>query len=340
MRIGIHHTPGSFSEQWIAYCQERSIDYKIVDCYRSDIIRQLSDCDTLMWHFSQNSPKSFLVAKQLIFSLTVADKRTFPDFYTSWHFDDKLGQKYLLESIGAPVAETWIFYEKELALRWAVQQGYPKVFKLRGGAGSQNVRLVRSKKQAIRLIEKAFSRGFACFDPLESLREEFRRLKLGKATLQDIAEGIVRIIIPPKYSRTKGREKGYIYFQEFLPDNDSDFRVIVIGNKAFAIKRMVRKNDFRASGSGSILYDKDLFDISIISLSFSLARQLKTQCIAFDFVYNKSVPIIIEVSYGFAQTGYYNCPGFWDQNLNWHAGEFNPYGWMVEDLISSQGCKI
>ena len=34
-------------------------------------------------------------------------------------------------------------------------------------------------------------------------------------------------------------------------------RVIVINDKAFAIKRMVRKNDFRASGSGIIEYDKE-----------------------------------------------------------------------------------
>ena len=29
MRIGIHHKKGTFSERWIAYCQDKSIDYKI-----------------------------------------------------------------------------------------------------------------------------------------------------------------------------------------------------------------------------------------------------------------------------------------------------------------------
>ncbi len=334
MKIAIHHTPGSFSEQWIIYCDEQQIDYKIVDCYDSDIISQLSDCDCLMWHFSQNSPRSFLVAKPLVYSLTVAGKKTFPDFYSSWHFDDKLGQKYLLEAIGAPAVTTWVFYEKEIALRWAQQQVYPIVFKLRGGAGSQNVRLVKSKNHASRLIKKAFGIGFYSFDPSESLREEIRRLKLGKATIKDIAESIVRFFLLPKYARVKGREKGYIYFQEFIPDNDSDFRVIVVGNRAFAIKRLVRENDFRASGSGSILYDRQLFDIDLISQSFSTARRLNVQCVAFDYVYKNSEPLLVEISYGFAQAGYYNCPGYWDEDLNWHEGKFNPYGWMVEDLIS------
>jgi glutathione synthase/RimK-type ligase-like ATP-grasp enzyme len=50
-------------------------------------------------------------------------------------------------------------------------------------------------------------------------------------------------------------EKNYVYFQDFIPQNDFDIRIIVIGKRAFAIKRMVRKGDFRASGSGNIKYD-------------------------------------------------------------------------------------
>lgn len=45
MKIAIHHSKGSFSERWITYCQKKGIDYKIVNCYESDIINQLKDCD-------------------------------------------------------------------------------------------------------------------------------------------------------------------------------------------------------------------------------------------------------------------------------------------------------
>jgi glycosyltransferase involved in cell wall biosynthesis len=34
-------------------------------------------------------------------------------------------------------------------------------------------------------------------------------------------------------------------------------QIIVIGDKAFGIKRMIRENDFRAPGSGMIKYEKD-----------------------------------------------------------------------------------
>jgi hypothetical protein len=72
-----------------------------VDCYQSDIINQLSDCDALMFHHYHASSKDTLFAKQLLFALESAGKIVFPDFRTGWHFDDKVGQKYLFEAIGS-----------------------------------------------------------------------------------------------------------------------------------------------------------------------------------------------------------------------------------------------
>ena len=334
MKIGIHPTKDSFSDRWIAYCENNHIEWKPVDCYRADLIQELNDCDSLMWHFSQNSRGAVLFARQLIYSVEASGKKVFPDFNSVWHFDDKVGQKYLLEALSAPLAPTWIFYNKKDALEWAEQTEYPKVFKLRGGAGSQNVRLVRDRRNAERLIRKAFNCGFPAYDPYGSLKERWRMYRLGKTNKMDLVEGLARFLISPPYSLIRGKERGYIYFQEFISGNDHDIRVIVIGKKAFAIKRMVRKNDFRASGSGNILYQKDQIDEATIKLAFGLSDRLKAQCVAFDFVYKDAEPLLVEINYGFAPAGYDPCPGYWDNNLKWHEGGFNPYGWIVEDLVS------
>ncbi len=116
MKIGIHPAKDSFSERWIAYCESQGIGYKLVDCYRNDIIQQLSDCDALMWHFNHKSPKASKFAKQLLFSVQATGKKVFPDFNTVWHFDDKVGQKYLLEAIQAPLAPAYVFFNKLKAL--------------------------------------------------------------------------------------------------------------------------------------------------------------------------------------------------------------------------------
>jgi hypothetical protein len=109
----------------------------------------------------------------------------------------------------------------------------------------------------------------------------------------------------------------------------------VIAGKAFAIKRMVRENDFRASGSGSILFDKNLIDQESLRIAFDVSAKLKAQCLAYDFVYKDGKPLIIEISYGFANTAYDPCPGYWDEDLDWHDGHFVPHHWMV-DLMKGE----
>lgn len=335
MKIGIQHKQSSFSERWISYCISNNIPWKEVNCYRNDIISQLDDCDGLMWHINQNNPKEILFARQLIYALISAGKKVFPDFYTVWHFDDKVGQKYLLEAINAPIPPTFVFYDKKEALKWVLSADFPKIFKLRGGGGSQNVRMVRTRAAAIRMVRKAFARGFLSYYAAGNLKERWRMFRLGRTDFRDILEGVVRFIMPPPFALVRGRERKYIYFQNYITGNEFDIRIVIVGDKAFAIKRMVRKDDFRASGSGMILYEKEHFNASTVRLAFEMAEKLHTQSAAFDFVYSGNQIYVLEVSFGFIKEVYDPCVGYWDRYLNWHEGTFNPYGWMVDNLIVS-----
>ena len=76
----------------------------------------------------------------------------------------KLGQKYLLEAIGAPCIPSYVFYDKKDAIKWLNKTTFPKVFKLRGGASSVNVKLIKNRKQAIKIIRKSFTKGFKNFN--------------------------------------------------------------------------------------------------------------------------------------------------------------------------------
>lgn len=335
MKIAIHHRTTGFSRHWINYCEKYSVPYKIVNCYNNNIIKDMKDCDALMWHFHQTNHKDVLFAKQLVYSLQAAGKRVFPDFNTAWHFDDKVGQKYLLESINAPLVPSYVFYDKNKALDWTENAKFPKVFKLRRGAGSSQVRLAESKKEARQLVRKAFGRGFRQYDSSSNLKERWRLYRSGKTTLWNVLKGIIRLGYTTEFDRVAGNEKGYAYFQDFIPENTSDTRVIVINNKAFAIKRIVRENDFRASGSGKIQYKKELFDEETLKLSFDLADRLNSQSLALDYVYNGGEPLIVEISFGYTCEVYEPCEGYWDRELNWHPGPFNPQHWMVESCLNS-----
>lgn len=334
--IAIHNNKSTnlFHFRWIDYCNKHEIPYKLVNCYDNDIIQQLKDCTALMWHYHQASPTDIVMAKSLLFSLEQSGKKLFPDFNTAWHFDDKVAQKYLLEALGTDLVPTWVFYDKKTANRWIDKATFPKVFKLKGGAGSQNVQLVKTSQEARALANQAFGSGFSAYDGWGSIKERFRKWRLGKTNFFDVAKGFVRLFNPPRYAKVMGREMDYLYFQEFIANNDSDIRIVVIDGKAFGIKRMNRENDFRASGSGFILYDKASIDERFVKAAFEVNKKLKAQCIAYDFVLDNDKPLLIEISYGFANAGYDDCVGYWDEDMNWHEGKFNPYGWMIEMMRS------
>lgn len=336
MKIAIHKKADDFSSKWIEYCQKNQIAYKIVNCYSNKIIDQMKDCNALMWHFNQSNPRDVLFAKELIYALETAGKKVFPDFYTAWHFDDKVGQKYLLEGIEAPLVPSYVFYDKEDALEWIEETSFPKVFKLRRGAGSSHVKLANSRSEAKKLVKKAFSSGFSQYDKVANLKDRWYKYKIGKTGLWDVMKGVLRFARTTEFAKVAGRERGYIYFQDFILENDYDIRVIVVdSDKAFAIKRLVREGDFRASGSGHVLYEKDHFDDETVRLSFEVAEKVKSQCLAIDYVYQNGKPLITELSYGFIKEVYYPCEGYWDRNLKWHSGPFDAQGWMVESLLSS-----
>lgn len=334
MKIGIHHQENSFSSHWVTYCKEEGLPFKIVNCYDNDIINQLDDCEGLMWHFHQSDPKDVLFAKQLLYSLEMTGKKVFPNFHTCWHFDDKVGQKYLLEAVNAPMVPSYVFYDEQRALQWIKETDFPKVFKLRRGAASAHVKLVTNEFEAKKLIKKAFGRGFSQYNKLANLHERWQKYQKDKMDLWGVMKGVLRLGKTTGFARIVGPERGYIYFQDFIPENDFDIRVIVIDGRAFAIKRLVRQDDFRASGSGKAEYEKHHFDLKTIGLSLDIAEKIQSQCLSIDYIYQNGTPLIVEVSYGFPPAGFIeDCTGYWDSNLEWHEGSFNPYGWMVQNLI-------
>ena len=336
MLIAIHDNKIGFTPRWILYLHKLGVKVKLVNCYDSDIIKEISDCDALMWHHWQVKSEDILKAKRLLFAIEQSGLVVFPNFNTAWHFDDKIAQKYLLESMKLPLVPSYHFLERQDALNWASTTDFPKVFKLTRGAGSANVKLIRTRKEAVEVIYKSFSSGHSVFNRFGGIKERWRKYIEGNETLLGVFKSLYRIIRIPRYAKLIPRERYEVYFQDFIPNNKHDIRVVVIDDKAFAIKRLVRNNDFRASGSGKIFYEKQFFDEGLIEQSFNFANILKSQVVAFDFVFDlNQKPLIVEISYGYAIEGYELCVGYWYKTLIFHKGKFDSCEWMV-DLVLKQ----
>jgi RimK-like ATP-grasp domain len=223
-------------------------------------------------------------------------------------------------------------------LDWLNTTTFPKVFKLRGGAGSINVSLAKTKSKAKQLVKKAFGKGFSHINRFSRFKDRIWALKRDKnmKAVKGVMAGFLRIFIPTEVERFSHNEKGYIYFQDFIPENEYDTRLVVIGDRCFGVRRYCRKGDFRASGSGIKAYEPELFDKKSIQSAFEIAKKLKTQSVALDFIWDDREPKIVEISYCFVMGAFYDdCPGYWDSNLNWHDTIVNPQYFMIEDFIES-----
>jgi glutathione synthase/RimK-type ligase-like ATP-grasp enzyme len=340
--IAIHPREDSFSDRWIQYCQEHRVDYCLVDCYAPDIISRLQDASALLWHIGHGVATDMLMGRHVLNAAELLGLVVFPNRATQWHFDDKIAQKYMLEAIRAPLAPACVFFHLESARHWIENTTYPKVFKLRRGAGSQNVRLVRTPTEAVRLARKAFGFGF---NPSGALLDSIAVWKVQRAGRTGNLWEFLRTV-PRKVKRRlsfdfrMGRERGYVYFQEFIPNNEFDTRVTVIGQRAFAFRRRVRAGDFRASGSGQIVYGREAIDRECLRTAFRVAQQLGAQSMAFDFVHDAAGrPLVLEVSFGYSPKAVYDCGGFWDAELVWHGTPMWPEHAILEDVLTAVRAK-
>src|SRR5690606_27835406 len=238
------------------------------------------------------------------------------------------------EAIRAPLVPSYVFYDKTEAINWIKKTSYPKVFKLKGGAGASNVKLIKNQSKAINLVNIAFGKGFPQFDTWQNLKDRIEKFRRGKDTFKGLIKGVGRLFIKTDYAKLKSNEKGYVYFQDFIANNSFDTRVVVVANKAVAERRFVRNNDFRASGSGR--FDYNDINIDCVKVAFEVAERLKLQSVAFDFVENaEGKPLIVEMSYGFGTKGIKQAPGYWDIMLQWHEKQFSPEEWILDSINKS-----
>lgn len=298
-----------------------------------NILDEIQDCDGLMWQYHLGNYSYDLINNAL---LTVVEQYldipVFPDFATRWHFDDKLAESLIFKSKGINVPNNWIFFDEEQAYTWAKTAKFPIVFKLRKGAGSANVQLIKNKKECKKIISRMFNKGM-------SPRKIKIRLIVKKKGITGFLKavrksGFKRILSLIKTSQAYPVERNYVYFQEYIPDCQFDYRVLIVGNKAYAFRRYVIKNDFRASGSGILDFDTQKIELEVIKAGFEVWKHLNAQCVALDFVKSTRGFVLLEMSYAFVNTVKPVWPGYWDSNLKWHENQVNPLELMLESFLT------
>jgi|SRR5690554_1028159 len=331
MLVGINKTPYGkitpYLKKYIDILSYNNIDCTLLDVNESDFWEKVKKVDLFIHRRETNDDYNQITTSILPVLENYLNIKCFPDINTSWHYDDKIKHFLLLEQLGYEVAKSWVFWNKAKALDWIEKAEFPLVFKLRRGAASSGVSLIKTKQQAKEIIERMFSKGIMHGENRKILAvKNFVKKLLGKQPYV------------PNYWQL---EKNYVFFQKFLPDNGWDTRVYVIGERAFAARRFTRPNDFRASGSGIVDETYKNIDKEFIKIALRIVKDLKFQAMAFDFLYDsEKKPMICEISYTMPDDPVYQMEGFWDSNLNFHEGHFWPQYFHLVDLLNKPDLRI
>lgn len=265
----------------------------------------------------------------------------FPNMKTCWHYDDKIKQYYLLKERGFPVSESYVFWDEQSALAWVENANYPIVFKLKGGAGSLSVILVKNKSQAKILVRRMFGPGVkqGSFGFKHMLRiYNYSFLKIARHFGVEVRNFFQKKDITSYYQK----HKNYAYFQKYYSGNEFDVRVTTVGKRVHAFRRFVREKDFRASGSNKWDIDPEKIDRRMLKIALDISTQMGFQTMAYDFVYDeKKEPKIIEMSYHYGGAGFPDfMNGYWDEELNWQAGRYWPQHFELIDLLGKPDLKL
>lgn len=265
--------------------EEFGFQVKLYDVWQENQLDAMlyDSFDAFIWRAKHNPSIRKLARRYIYFFNQEMQLPTYPDWHSYWHYDDKIAQSMLFQKYDIPSPKTRVFVCKDKALHFAEDAEYPLIFKCAHGAGSSNVGMLKNKKATVAYIKKAFDRGL-------------------KTNFKD------------------DRQKGYVYFQEFLPNNDGDYRLVCYDDvMAHGFFRNNRAGEPFASGSGKF----QIFDLpeSLLDFTTSVNKKLKNSIMSYDLIKGRNDEWVItemSVIYGDLTNQIYNkTPVFQKQANSW-----------------------
>jgi hypothetical protein len=129
---------------------------------------------------------------------------------------------------------------------------------------------------------------------------------------------------------TVGRKYGYVYMQDFIPGNMADLRITLIGDRfAFGFWRNNRPGDFRASGSGRIVYDRPIPE-DVIRYCMRISKKLNFDSMAYDIIFQNEKFFITEISFSYVPKYIFNLNGYYQMNNSGNLVFHSEHTWPME----------
>lgn len=161
---------------------------------------------------------------------------------------------------------------------------YPMVIKTSSGSGAAGVALAKDRKE---LFKKTKRMG----EIIYKRKGDFIFKNVGLSKAKTI---VLKLFGKPHMTRTYPREKMVV--QSFIHNLQYDYKVLIYGDKYYVLKRLIRDNDFRASGSGKLIFPDVLNDeiCKVLDLAKMLFEELDVPMLSVDIAYDGNKCHMIE----------------------------------------------
>lgn len=261
-----------------------------------------------------------------------------PRWNELWYFNDKVAVAQSLSDAGVRTPRTKVFYTLEGLVADAKHWSFPVVLKDSIGAGGSGVFLVHSEEALIaQAARRFFSRG-VLFDA-RGMWTRKGLLRVGKQFAKNGPLRFLRKVAPRLLGDLPWSPSGLVaplVLQEYVPGQEGDVRVTIIGHRAFYFRRANRPKDFRASGSGNIDFSQEGAG-PFVAAGFACARALGVHTVAIDFLVMNGEPVAIEISPEFVCEAVQATPGFWNRKGEFIEGRLWPEYCELQDALAKPG---
>ena len=214
--------------------------------------------------------KSFI--EDIVYYLELSDAKVIPSFKYLRANNNKVFMELLRHRFNNDIGniQSTVFGCYEEAEKNSKIFNFPLVYKQAAGAMSEGVGSIKNQKELVRKLKKVSRTPYL----FRELWEYGRSIKYN---------GYIR--------ESKYRKKFIV--QELIKGLDGDYKVLVLGDKYYVLQRKVRKDDFRASGSGIKIFVKEI-PAGILEFAHLCKKLLDVPNVSIDIGYNGDSFFLIE----------------------------------------------
>lgn len=236
MKLGIIKEISNFHTDYIQACEDLNIKYELIDITSKDWIDNIKQFDGDGFLVRPSCGKAVwkqMYDEKVYFINKIMGYPIYPSYNELYIYENKRNMAYWLEANDIPTAKTYIFYDKKEAMDFVNgYEKYPIFFKPNIGSGSLGVSIIKNKKEAMRLVDKVFTKW------------KFYNLGYTKWKKSKFS-------VP--YPLMDDKQFNNILFQEKI-NVKHEWRGVKIGESYFAHKKLPNNKGLH-SGSGNANYD-------------------------------------------------------------------------------------